>query len=150
MTLAFRPEAPAIRIAGLFDLQRHQKAMDLSVRPRVSDAHIDAVITSDTTQDYGMRTDSFTLFVDGRSTPFRAPKPPRTPWPLAHFALNDVTIVDKSSGVRTPLFGSKFIYEHQAPLKVEFLYTLGKQRLLVAAKHRADGRIRVRFLRADD
>ncbi|NOZ22911.1 MAG: hypothetical protein GXP25_17680, partial [Planctomycetes bacterium] len=149
MTLVFRADAPAVRIAGLYDMANHCSALDISAQPRHTDTEIRLIATSDTTRAYGLRTRTHTLFSSGKSRPFRAPKPPRKTWPLKDFALDDLRIEEKRGGETTVLYRAKFIYEERSPMKTLFLYTRNKERLFVSALHRADGKIRARFLRPD-
>lgn len=149
MTLAFRPDAPDTRIAGLCDLVNHRSAIDFSAQPRDPATDVNAILTTDTTLSYGLRTRSHSLYANGKPTPFRAPKPPRKPWKLKEFCLTDLKIEQERDGKTTRLYWADFIYEKRSPMKTIFLYTLDKERLFVSAMCRAGGKIRIRFLRPD-
>lgn len=149
ITLAFRENVPSIRIAGLFDLEKHESVSDISVEPGKPNADIVMIHTKDTTYKYGLRTFTHPLHVDGKSTPFRAPLPPRKPWKLPDFALNDIKIVEKVDGESTLLYHGVFVYEEQTPMATNYLYVKDRKRLFISALRRADGKIRARFLRPD-
>lgn len=145
MTLAFRPNAPSIRIADMYDLNRDLAAYDIGVESKNPDAKIVWTHTSDMTYKHGMKTLSRTLFDDGKSTPFIAPPS----WKLHDFALTNMKIIETLDGKTIPLFQEAFIYEKRTPMRTEFFYTHDRKQLSVWARRQADGQIRVRFLRPD-
>ncbi|MBT3374978.1 MAG: hypothetical protein HN742_27795 [Lentisphaerae bacterium] len=149
MTLAFRPRADAIRVAGLCDLVNQRSAIDFSAQPHEREADVNAILTTDTTLSYGLRTRSHSLYADGKPTPFRAPKPPHKPWKLKEFCLVDLKMEREHGDETTCLYWADFIYEERAPMKTIFLYTLARERLSVSAMARRPGQMRVRFLRPD-
>ena len=149
INLHFRPDAPQLRIAGLYDMINYCNASDISVKPKRPNSEIEAVMISNTTRSYGLQTRTYRVFSKGKSRPLVAPKLPQKVWKLHDFALNEVKIVEKRNGKRVPLYQEKFTYESQAPLKVLFLYTQDRKKLFIAARRRAGGKIRTSFLRPD-
>ncbi len=144
LTLAFQPDAPAVQITGLVDLAGDKVAMDLGATSGNPNATITAVVISDTTRMYGLRTTSHTLFSGGKPTPFRPGGQP-----LQDFALSQVRITEKAGGNERLLYRARFAYARQTPMKTLFLYTLERKKLSVSAQRKADGRLQVRFLRPD-
>jgi len=147
ITLAFRPAPLAIRIADWADALQKRHASDVSVRGADSQSAIRCEIITNTTKPYGLKTRSYPLFANGESTPWKSPA-----WRTgvgADFSLNETRIVEDVDGRKTILYRRESIYESGDPLKVFFLYTQARKRLLVSALRRADGMIRVRFIKPD-
>lgn len=145
VTLAFRPDAPAIRIASWRDLVAMKCASDVSVQSTHDRSTIRLESVTDTTTPYGLRTRSIPLFAEGKATPFRSPV-----WAIsADFLVSESRIVETLDGKESTLYRRTSIHEDQSPMKTLFLYTQAKQRLLVSASHRAEGDIQARFLRPD-
>ncbi|MFA7158196.1 MAG: glycoside hydrolase domain-containing protein [Kiritimatiellia bacterium] len=146
ITLVFRPDAPRIRIAGWSDLEKKQTARNVSVQTGNDRSEIKFVSISDTTKPYGLRTTSYSLFANGKSTPYQSPV-----WRTGQqdFALSESRILEIVEGKITTLYLKKSISEDQSPMKTFFLYTQAQKRLFVSALRRADGTIRARFLKPD-
>lgn len=149
MELAFRPDAPTISLSELYDLTTLTNRIDLVVKSDNPTDSLQYVNITDTTMKYGLRTFSRTLFEDGAPTPLRAPQPPRELWSIPAFAIVKHRVVREQEKGEEPLFSIKLIHEDPAPLQIEYLYTLGRQELLVAGRRRGTGQMQVRFLRQD-
>jgi hypothetical protein len=145
LTLAFRPDAPFIRIASWWNLVKRQCAADVSAQCKNSRSEIRLDSISDNTKEYGFRADSVALFSQGKSAPYKSPV-----WTIQQdFCLSESRIVERLDGKETTLYLNRSVYEDQSPMKTLFLYTQAKKRLFVSALCRADGRIQARFLRPD-
>ncbi len=144
--LTFEPDAPAISIGYWTDREAGRLGQAVRVCDAASSATIQAEFISDTTEAYGIRSRSETLFDKGQATPYRSPA-----WQLgagADFSLNEFRIVEHRDGASRSLFERKTISEREDPLRVLYLYTHASRQLRVSAYCRGKGAIRARFLRA--
>lgn len=150
LTLAFRPQAPAVRIAGIFDLVNHISAADYSAEVTDPTQQISIRMTHDNTYQYGLQSRTRMLVEDGRATPFRAPIPPHGRWPLEEFGLNELEVLAEApEAAPQPLYHRRLTYQEDVPLSVQFLYTQNRRQVVVTARKQQEGAMRLRFFGPD-
>ena len=151
VNLMFRPDAPLVQIVDRIDSKQRQRVQNIAVTRANKGAEIRYEVMSDTTQGYGLKSRSRTLFANGKSTPYAVTHPiVPTEFDLRTFSLNETKIVERVNGKDTLLYQEKNVFESAAPLQVDYLNAIDKKRLFVSAMRGAeDGAIQAKFLRKD-
>ncbi len=148
IALVFRADAPRIRIGNWANAAEQQSAQFVKVEGADERSVVRLDYISDTTEDYGLKSHGYVVFADGRPKPYQSPVW-RGGGSAADLVLNETRIVETRDGRSVPLYIAKSIAESGGPLKVFYLYTHDKRQLVVSSQRRAEGAMRVRFLRPD-
>ncbi|MBU0611260.1 MAG: hypothetical protein KKI08_25500, partial [Armatimonadetes bacterium] len=144
VNLRFRREAPALHLTRFVDVAAKLSQPLITARAAAGGV-VSGALFSSTGRQYGDRTTNFTLWQDGRATPF-APKEA----PLTGERRFGLAISRKTPAGEEPLCRRSFVYDPGEPLTVLAAYTLHDPRQLqVTARGRGEGVVRVRFLKPD-
>jgi len=144
LNLRFGADAPAVHITSLVEVAARQWQPRVSARAGAADQVTGMLLTS-TERQYGDRSQVFTLWQDGQSTPHAPP-----PVALSGARSYLLALTWRTAAGAQPLYRRSFNYDPGDPLQVLCAYTLlDSGQLQVTARGRGEGAVRVRFFRPD-